>query len=233
MTFLVILAVIALLAVAILGPTVAKRRTLKTEAAHLQGVAHQFGWSYHPSDNRWVNVLSGSPPAAPVKYPRRGSVLNVMDANMDGTPVTFFHLLAANAVSGRGAVGIAWEKASVNKTEHTFCALRLPGPVPPMTVCPPADWAARRVDVGRLANRYLTGDPAFDQQFVLSTPRPAEAVAALTPQLRQVVAGTWTPFTVSESGHLLTWRPGRITDGHQLVAQGRALAQVAACLAHR
>lgn len=63
MTFLVILVVIAALAVAVIGPTVAERRTLDAEAAHLQGVA-RFGWSYHPGDNRWVNVLSGSPPAA-------------------------------------------------------------------------------------------------------------------------------------------------------------------------
>lgn len=233
MAFVIVVIVIVVFGVAIVGAAARKRSAMNAEARAVQEVARRYGWSYQRSDPRWVNVISGTPPAAPMVLPRKGTVLNVVEANLDGTVVTFFHLLAANAVRGRGAVGLAIEAGTKNPTEHTYCVLALPAQVVPMTVCPPGDWAARRVRPEGLTNRCSSGDPVFDQQFVLTSAYPAEAAQALTPELKQFVSSTWTPFTVGETGHLLTWRKGRVADGEQLVAQGRALAHVAAHLLHR
>lgn len=233
MTFLVIMGVIVALGAIIITPAVLKRRAHKAAAVAMQGVAQRYGWKYTATDNRWATVVSTTPPAVARRYQRYCWVTNVLDANMDGTWLSFFHLAAANAVSGRGYVGIALAARAKNPTDHTFCALRLPAPVVPMAVCSHADWAARRIRPGQLANHYSSGDPAFDQQFVLTTGYPGDAALVLTPDLKHLVASMQVPFMVTADGYLLGWRPGRITDGDQLVAYGRALAQVAALLVRR
>lgn len=227
MTLLVILLVIAAIAVAIIGPTARKRSVINAECRAMEQMAQHHGWSYQRINARWVTILGATPPAAPRQHGRTGTVLNVMSTNMDGAAITYFHLLARNAVSGRGAAGLAWEAATVDKTEHTYCALQLPTKVAPMTVCPPADWTARGFKPQSLAHYCSSGDPQFDQVFMLVSTYPQAAAPLLTPALKHYVASTGIPFTVDESGYLLTWRPGRITDAPQLMAQGQALAHIA------
>jgi hypothetical protein len=233
MTFLVIVLVIVALGVIIITPAVLKRRGHKAAAVATQGVAQRYGWTYTSTDARWANVVSDTPPAVARRYRRDCRVTDVLDANMDGTWLSFFHMAAANAVSGRGYVGIIWAARAKNPTDHTYCAMRLPVPVVPMAVCSHADWAARRIRPRQLANHYSSGDPTFDQQFVLTTSYPGDAAQVLTPDLKHLVASMHVPFMVTADGYLLTWRPGRITDGEQLVGQGRALAHLAALLVRR
>jgi hypothetical protein len=209
---------------------VGRRGQIKADGAVLQAVAQQFGWSYQKDDRRLVAILGYTPPAMVLGMPRNGTVANVLTGDLDGHQVRCFHLYAENAVSGRGAVGLAIEAATKNRTEHTFCALQLRAPVPQMVVCRPEDWAARKVHADKLTDRYATGDASFDQWFVLTTQHPHQAVPAVTPALRQFVYSTGTSFAVDPSGWALTWAPGRITDGNHLVHMGRNLAQVATLL---
>jgi hypothetical protein len=227
--------VVVILAAFVVGGSIAllvamSRR--RRDTAALRAVAQRFGWSYKGRVHGWQSVLGGTPPGAPLGYGRTGRIRHVIEGPVDGATVTLFHLEAFNAVSGRGAAGMAAAAALKNRTEHTVGAVRLPGPTAQMTVAPPADWAARRVDPGQLPNRCATGDPWFDQQFVVTSIHPAAAARALTPDVRQAVASFWVPFAADPSGYLLTWRAGYITDGDQLWAQSRGLVYVASLLAN-
>jgi hypothetical protein len=229
---IVMLAIVTFLAVA-MAPPALRLRALKAAAVAVAGVAQRHGWTYMSTDGRWATIVSDTPPAVARRFRRRCWVSNVVDANIDGTWLSFFHLAAADVLDGRRHVGIIWAARARKVTDHTFCALRLRVPVAPMAVCSHGDWAARRLRPRQLANHYSSGDPAFDQQFVLTTGYPGDAAQVLTPELRHLVASIDVPFMVTAEGYLLTWRPGLITDGEQLVAQGRALAQLAALLVHR
>lgn len=233
MTFLGIVAGAAALGAAVMGGAVRARRAGAADADAVRAVADRRGWSYAPPGPRWSALVTRTPPAAATRFGRECTVANVVEATIDGVDVTLFHLRARNTASWRRPGRRMILPAARNRTEHTYCAMSLPERVVPMTVCRPADWAVRHIRSRHLAHHYLSGDPDFDERFVLTTGYPGDAALVFTVGLKELVARTEIPFAVTPSGYLLAWREGRITDDDQLVELGRTVVHLAADLMRR